>query len=284
MSIEAINWALNDAPVNNTHGWAVLMALANHARPDGSAAFPAQSTIAHYTRMSLSAVKIHLKKLEQSGIITRCDPTIVAAYIPRWDKRPVGWNLHLDITRDDTTAIISITDSGGYEVPPATIPPHGGHLMHERGSPHAERGSPHAERGSPGGYEPSITINKPSKELLLSDANKIQKFEITKNDTADAIRLCELLAELMIGNGCKPPQITNKWISDMDRLIRLDGRTPQQVEAAIRWSQADEFWCANIKSPSKLRQQFDTLRLNAKRQTTKQPRGFSGIQQFLDKD
>ena len=279
MSIEAINWVLNDAPVANTHGWAVLMALANHARPDGSAAFPSQSTIARYTRMSLSAVKLHLKKLEQSGIITRCDPKIVAAYIPRWDKRPVGWDLHLDITRDDTAAIISITDSGVHLMPPVE-----GDSLRTGVTSRTDGGHMTVKKVASGDYKPLITITKPSEELLLSDAPKIQKSEITKNDTSDAIRLCELLAELMVANGCKSPQITDKWISDMDRLIRLDGRTPQQVEACIRWSQADEFWCANIKSPAKLRQQFDTLRLNAKRQTTKQPRGFTGIQQFLDKD
>ena len=72
------------------------------------------------------------------------------------------------------------------------------------------------------------------------------------------------------------------WVADMDRLMRLDGRTPEQVENAIRWCQGNEFWKSNIHSPSKLRTKFDQLRLQAQREMTRaQPRGFSGIRAFL---
>lgn len=83
---------------------------------------------------------------------------------------------------------------------------------------------------------------------------------------AEARRLCDLLAELMVANGCKPPNITKSWIDEMDRMMRLDGRTSENVENCIRWSQADSFWQANILSPKKLRAKYDQLRLAAKRQ------------------
>ena len=46
----------------------------------------------------------------------------------------------------------------------------------------------------------------------------------------------------------------------------LVARTPEQIEAAIRWCQADEFWRSNILSASKLREKYDQLRLAAARQ------------------
>ncbi len=78
-------------------------------------------------------------------------------------------------------------------------------------------------------------------------------------------RLCEHLAQRIVENGSKRPAITTAWLKDMDRLLRLDGRTPDQVERAIDWCQADAFWRANILSPRKLREKFETLRLQAKR-------------------
>lgn len=83
---------------------------------------------------------------------------------------------------------------------------------------------------------------------------------------AEARRLCELLAELMEANGCKPPNISEAWVDEIDRMMRLDGRTSSEVENCIRWSQADSFWQGNILSPKKLRAKYDQLRLAAKRQ------------------
>jgi hypothetical protein len=51
----------------------------------------------------------------------------------------------------------------------------------------------------------------------------------------------------------------------MRLLLDLDGRTFEQVEAAIVWSQNDEFWRTNILSASKLRSKYDQLRLAAMR-------------------
>jgi hypothetical protein len=82
----------------------------------------------------------------------------------------------------------------------------------------------------------------------------------------DAKRLCNLLADLMVANGCKRPTIGQRWLVEMDRLMRIDGRTPEQVERAIRWAQADPFWAANILSPAALRRQYERLRLQAKRE------------------
>ena len=95
MSVEAIAWVLNHAPVESPVSKLVLVALANHAHPDGSAAFPSVATICRYTCLSERSVRQHLDNLEALGIIRRCDPRIVAAYIHRADRRPIGYDLIL---------------------------------------------------------------------------------------------------------------------------------------------------------------------------------------------
>jgi hypothetical protein len=108
MSVEAISWALNLAPVPaDRRGQPssackfVLVGLANHAGPDGSGAFPSVATLVRYTGLSERTVRTCLDRLEAGGIIRPCDPDLVAARIKRADRRPQGWDLDLTLARDD---------------------------------------------------------------------------------------------------------------------------------------------------------------------------------------
>lgn len=84
--------------------------------------------------------------------------------------------------------------------------------------------------------------------------------DVTSSD-AEATRLAELLADLIEQNGSKRPTVTKSWVTEIDRMIRLDSRSVDLVEKCIRWAQADSFWRANIMSPGKLRKHYDRLRL-----------------------
>lgn len=112
-------------------------------------------------------------------------------------------------------------------------------------------------------------------------AHSLEIIAVNENE-AEAHRLCLLLADRIEANGYKRPAVTREWVRSMDRLIRLDGREPWQIEKAIEWALAHDFWSMNIRSPQKLREQYDRLRAEAARQTQKQePRGFAGIRDFL---
>jgi hypothetical protein len=98
MSIEAINWALNHAPIptdkkNSSSLAIVLVGLANHADSEGRNAFPAVKTLARYTRLKERAVQYALRDLENLDLIRPSDPDIIAAYVRRSDRRPNGWDL-----------------------------------------------------------------------------------------------------------------------------------------------------------------------------------------------
>jgi hypothetical protein len=81
----------------------------------------------------------------------------------------------------------------------------------------------------------------------------------------DADRLCAHLADKIEANGSKRPVVNAKWRDAARLLIDKDGRTEEQVRAAIDWCQQDEFWRANILSMPKLREKYDQLRMHAMR-------------------
>ena len=111
MSVEAISWALNLAPVPADRGGQpssackfVLVGLANHAGPDGTGAFPSVATLVRYTGLAERTVRSCLDRLAAEGVISPCDPDIVAARIKRADRRPQGWDLNLGLVREDLDA------------------------------------------------------------------------------------------------------------------------------------------------------------------------------------
>lgn len=79
----------------------------------------------------------------------------------------------------------------------------------------------------------------------------------------DAV-LSVILADLIEENGANRPKVSRKW-ADAERLmLDRDHRDPVEAERLIRWSQASEFWRANILSMPKFREKYDQLLLQAK--------------------
>ena len=56
----------------------------------------------------------------------------------------------------------------------------------------------------------------------------------------------------------RKPDFAN-WSKHVGYMLRLDNRTPDEIETVIRWCQQDNFWCSNIMSTKKLRDKFDQL-------------------------
>jgi hypothetical protein len=77
-------------------------------------------------------------------------------------------------------------------------------------------------------------------------------------------RLAELLKQEILRNKVDfriTPIQLRKWSVTADRMIRLDGRTEEQIANLIRWVQQDNFWMANVLSMDTLRGKFDQLEL-----------------------
>jgi len=81
------------------------------------------------------------------------------------------------------------------------------------------------------------------------------------------LRLVSLLKTLILQNDpkAKIPKDITKWIDPIDKLERIDGRSPEEIARVIQFSQADDFWKANILSTNNLRKHFGQLLLKARK-------------------
>jgi hypothetical protein len=102
VSIQAITWALEDAPDVPPHLVSVLLGLANHADRNGRGSYPSQETLADYARKSPRQAKRDLDDLQERGLIRPGDQRFVLHVRP--DRRPIVWDLALERvkSRDDT--------------------------------------------------------------------------------------------------------------------------------------------------------------------------------------
>ena len=98
----------------------------------------------------------------------------------------------------------------------------------------------------------------PADAGSLSDA--ANGADATEATNPDAEALSHYLADRIRTNGNKVRTVGKRWHDAMDRLIRIDGYTPEQIRQVIDWSQGNEFWAPNILSAPKLREKFDTLK------------------------
>ncbi|MFZ2444727.1 MAG: hypothetical protein WAW37_00075 [Syntrophobacteraceae bacterium] len=98
-------------------------------------------------------------------------------------------------------------------------------------------------------------------------------------DDSIELRLAATLRDLINerspnGNPIIPEKTDmQKWAGHIDRMIQLDGRSPDEVGEVIRWAQQDTFWRNNIHSTAKLRQRFGQLfdLMNSKQVGRKEP-------------
>lgn len=72
--------------------------------------------------------------------------------------------------------------------------------------------------------------------------------------------LAKRLFDLIISRNpkFKKPDL-QQWAVHIDRAIRLDKRTSDELRNVIDWCQQNDFWQSNILSTAKLRKQFDQL-------------------------
>lgn len=84
-------------------------------------------------------------------------------------------------------------------------------------------------------------------------------------DSAE-MKLSLLLADRMRKNNpnCKLPNDFQKWCKHIDYMLRLDNRTPKEIQSVIVFSQKDSFWRANILSTRTLREKYDQLYMKMK--------------------
>lgn len=105
-----------------------------------------------------------------------------------------------------------------------------------------------AETPPPTATTPAISSSeRRTKESLSGDS--------------DAYRLARLLESEIAKSDPAFRANVKAWATEMDRLLRIDGRSVDEAAELIRFAQRDGFWRSNILSPAKLRKQFTQLKL-----------------------
>jgi hypothetical protein len=88
-------WALKEAPVpNDPVAHLVLIAYADHAQDDGTAAWPSVARVASYARCTPRTVQTKIRLLLDWGLMRRGDQRLVSHKPP--NRRPVVYDLVMD--------------------------------------------------------------------------------------------------------------------------------------------------------------------------------------------
>ena len=109
----------------------------------------------------------------------------------------------------------------------------------------------------------STSVKNNTKTSVKNYTHKRQKTIKDMSDpNSDEIRMSGLLFSFIEkrNKGHKKPNF-QKWARHIDRMIRLDSRKVDDIEAVIKWCQSEEFWQNIILSTENLRQKFDQLKL-----------------------
>lgn len=115
-------------------------------------------------------------------------------------------------------------------------------------------------------------------DLVMQEENRIEENRIEENSNSVAITLCDEAKEvseylykriLEHQPTFKKPNIS-LWTKDIDKAIRLDGRSKEHLIRCIDWiytTDKGRFWISNILSGKKLREKFDTMKIQASQKT-----------------
>jgi hypothetical protein len=205
----------------------VALALADHAHDDGTEARPGVASLAVKCSLSERQVQRVLKILLAKRILS----------IQRYATKTTPVCYRFSMTRGGSLRgdnLSSNDDTGG--------------------SPGV---TPEAESDT---SDVTLTVNEPSEETSRNVSDVASDAA-----TFEAKQLCAVLQKHIVANGFKPFAEGKSSLAAMERLLRIDQRTPDQVRYIIEWCQRDEFWLGNIRSPQKLRDKFDTLIAQATR-------------------
>lgn len=115
-----------------------------------------------------------------------------------------------------------------------------------------------------GNFTVSIESTETVNSIEHSNTKPIKK-QLTNTNTnvATAEKIANhLLTKIKDHKPNFVPQAFHTWVTELDRAIRIDNRTEQELLGCINWIYSDNkgaFWIPNILSGKKLREKFDTM-------------------------
>nr|WP_216682577.1 phage replisome organizer N-terminal domain-containing protein [Enterococcus innesii] len=107
------------------------------------------------------------------------------------------------------------------------------------------------------------------RDKSIENREKEKKPRNRKKRVYESTSIYFILAQELFKQICQNQEIKEpnfqQWADDIRKMIEIDKRTEDQVRRMITWSQKNGFWSANILSARKLREKYDTMAAQAKR-------------------
>lgn len=213
-------------------------------------------------------IKDELEWLVNANVIEWSKETNEFGFLKDFEKWSVSIVPGYDRKRFDELLHINLTSQNGNLLP-KTGTSQNGKKLHEKG------------RNFPKNQEVEQGANTDNKQVCGQSKKSIKKSNIyTTSDFAPDTVEFQLALQLRDGILRNYPKAKvpdnkdiQKWITTIDRMIRLDNRTPEEISSVIDFALQDSFWRQNILSADALRRQFDKLAAKmGSRQNTEQDR------------
>jgi phage replication O-like protein O len=95
---------------------------------------------------------------------------------------------------------------------------------------------------------------------LNKDLNKdIRPKKVFPDDSLEMHLSLELFNRIRGNNPKFKEPMLQTWCKNIELMLRIDKRTPEDIRQVIEFAQADRFWKSNVLSTTSLREQFDRL-------------------------
>ena len=247
MSIKLITKVFNETSLNPTQKL-IMIALADNANDDGIC-YPKIENIMKKTSLKRTAVVNNLKKLEEKSMLQKTF---------RAKKKGGRYsNIYLLYPIENYAKLDDAFAKYFTDISDSQSSPDGTELEDSQSS---LDGTEMDSQSSLDGteltiYEPSLN-NEPSLKSVTSH-EKVAKYllsKITQNNPEFKVKNIDI------------------WITDIERAIRIDGRSEKQLINCIDWiyqNPKGAFWIPNILSGKKLRDKFDIMSMQANQKNIK---------------
>jgi hypothetical protein len=232
----------------------VMIGIANRADEHGIG-WPDVADLMLASRMERSSVKAGLKKLREAGELEPVDDheniggrgrsTLYRISLPGLDGE------YTDEARSRRDGWVAWRAGGGKKASKKRV---------RNPDPKSDKGS-----GSPPVKGPVDDVKGPVDEGPYIEEPSVEPSRepspMSDASGADVDRLCRLLAAKSNARSeSTKHKVTPSGLDAMDKLMRIDGRSPEQIEFVINWlDEPGNFWGTVVFGAPKLREKFDQL-------------------------
>ena len=219
------------------------------------------SEVALY-RLGFADAFNRLNDLEDNDLITVDDNTVT---IISWTKWNGSWS---DITASDDARKASARERKARQRARKASKRNGTETAPT--APSEPTPAP-ADSDEPATTPLDATVIDPEPDFEAVEAVEAVEPDTAKiNERPDIDAICDHMADSVAARTGRRPRITKRWRDAARLMIDRDQRPVDQIHAAIEWVAQSDFWAANILGIPKLRDKWDTIYLQAKRD--RQPR------------